>query len=288
MLYHQNTLKENKLIMGFMHKDEYEDFIIHQNATVISAEEISEIKQNLSPLIGAQFNVLSIPKEILKAFEPSQIGTIVGSLMDACIPQLSILTDSDMFNSVGLTKNEGILGDREGYPDYIHTSGKRLELKLLFVDNPNIEMKKPPTPREPSARLTQKVTFKNVIPEKDMLLVISYALKERTDNPNLFSPTIINLDIFPVYDCILARDRRMYNSHGGWFGYFETPTILSNQGKQKMAANIEIDYSSYGRKENEGKDLNEDTNFGKLKRIPYPPLQYYLKMSSSSFDNSKD
>ena len=68
MLYHQNTLKENKLIMGFMHKDEYEDFIIHQNATVISAEEISEMKQNLSPLIGAQFNVLSIPKEILKAF----------------------------------------------------------------------------------------------------------------------------------------------------------------------------------------------------------------------------
>ena len=49
MLYHQNTLKENKLIMGFMHKDEYEDFIIHQNATVISAEEISEMKQNLSP-----------------------------------------------------------------------------------------------------------------------------------------------------------------------------------------------------------------------------------------------
>ena len=40
--------------------------------------------------------------------------------------------------------------------------------------------------------------------------------------------------------------------------------------------------------QNEGKDLNEDTNFGKLKRIPYPPLQYYLKMSSSSFDNSKD
>ena len=58
--------------MGFMHKDEYEDFIIHQNATVISAEEISEMKQNLSPLIGAQFNVLSIPKEILKAFEPNR------------------------------------------------------------------------------------------------------------------------------------------------------------------------------------------------------------------------
>ncbi|WP_288175448.1 hypothetical protein [Sporofaciens musculi] len=38
-----------------------------------------------------------------------------------------------------------------------------------------------------------------------------------------------------------------------------------------------VDYSSYGRKENEGKDLNEDTNFGKLKRIPYGPLQEYIK-----------
>lgn len=274
--------------MGFMHKDNYENYIKQLNANVISEEEIINMRQSLSPLIGAQFNVLSIPKEILKAFEPSQIGTIVGSLMDACIPKLSILTDSDTFNSVGLTKNEGILGDREGYPDYLHISGKRLELKLLFVDNPNIEMKKPPTPREPSARLTQKVTFKNVIPDKDMLLVISYALKERIDNPNLFSPTIIGLDIFPVYECILARDRRMYKSNGGWFGHFETPTILSKQGRHKLEANIEIDYTSYGRKENEGKDLNEDTNFGKLKRIPYPPLQSYLNIANTSFDSNDE
>lgn len=270
--------------MGFMHKEQYEDYIKQHKASVIAQEEIDNMKTILAPLIGVQFNVLSIPKEILKAFEPSQIGTIVGSLMDACIPQLSILTDSDTFNSVGLTKNEGILGEREGYPDYIHSSGKRLELKLLFVDNPNIEMKKPPTPREPSARLTQKVTFKNVIPDKDMLLVIAYALKERNDNPNIYSPTIIDLNIFSVYDCILARDRRMYDCKGGWFGLFETPTILSNQGKRKIAANVEIDYSSYGRKENEEKDLNEDTNFGKLKRIPYPPLQYYISMTNKLFD----
>ena len=38
--------------MGFMHKDEYEDYIIQQNANVISEEEITEMKQNLSPLIG--------------------------------------------------------------------------------------------------------------------------------------------------------------------------------------------------------------------------------------------
>lgn len=267
---------------GFMTKEAYEKYVADHCETVISQEEINDIKESLKPLIGAQFNVLSIPEEILKAFEPSQVGTIIGSLMDACIPQLSKLTESNEFDSVGLSKNEGILGEREGYPDYIHKSGKRLELKLLFVDNPNIDMKKPPTPREPSARLTQKVTFKNVLPDKDMLLVIAYALKERPDRPKIYSPTIIDFEIFSVYECILARDRRMYDCDGGWFGNFETPTILSKIGKEKAQNNIPIDYSSYGRKENEGKDLNEDTNFGKLKRIPYKPLHDYI--SPEHFD----
>lgn len=262
--------------MGFMTREEYERYVTENIVNVIGAEAIKDIKTALQPLIGAQFNILSIPKEILLAFEPSQIGTIIGSLMDACIPQLSKITDSNTFDNVGLRKNEGILGDREGYPDYLHTSGKRLELKLLFVDNPNIEMKKPPTPREPSARLTQKVTFKNVQADKDLLLVIAYALMESSTKPGFFSPTIIDFELFPVYECILARDRRMYGSNGGWFGRFETPTILSNQGKRKKAAGNEIDYSSYGRKEDEGKDLNEDTNFGKLKRIPYEPLHKYI------------
>ena len=262
--------------MGFMTKDEYERYVTENTVNVISEEDISSIKSSLQPLIGAQFNVLSIPKEILKAFEPSQIGTIIGSLMDACIPQLSKITESNTFDNVGLRKNEGILGDREGYPDYLHSSEKRLELKLLFVDNPNIEMKKPPTPREPSARLTQKVTFKNVQADKDLLLVIAYALMESNSKPGFFSPTIIDFELFPVYECILARDRRMYDSNGGWFGRFETPTILSNKGKQKKRTGTDIDYSSYGRKEDEVKDLNEDTNFVKLKRIPYEPLHQYI------------
>lgn len=262
--------------MGFMTREKYERYVTENIVSVIGAEAIDNIKTALQPLIGAQFNILSIPEEILLAFEPSQIGTIIGSLMDACIPQLSKITESNTFDNVGLRKNEGILGDREGYPDYLHTSGKRLELKLLFVDNPNIEMKKPPTPREPSARLTQKVTFKNVQADKDLLLVIAYALMESNTKPGFFSPTIIDFELFPVYECILARDRRMYDSNGGWFGRFETPTILSNQGKRKKAAGIEIDYSSYGRKEDEGKDLNEDTNFGKLRRIPYEPLHKYI------------
>ena len=246
----------------------------------VTSAQIDSFSRSLQPLIGAQFNILSIPKEILTAFEPSQIGAIIGALMDACIPQLSKITDSDTFNTVGLRKNSGILGDREGYPDYIHTSGLRAELKLLFVDNPNIEMKKPPTPREPSARLTQKVTFKNVKPDKDILLVIAYALMENKSRPGFYSPSIIDFRAFPVYECILARDRRMYSCHGGWFGNFETPTILSKQGNLKLARGQAIDYSAYGRKENEGKDLNEDTNFGKIKRIPYPPLQDYIKPSN--------
>ncbi len=262
--------------MGFMTKDEYEKYVSEHVVSVISEEDIVGIKTALQPLIGAQFNILSIPKEILLAFEPSQIGTIIGSLMDACIPQLSKITESNAFDNVGLRKNDGILGDREGYPDYLHNSGKRLELKLLFVDNPNIEMKKPPTPREPSARLTQKVTFKNVQADKDLLLVIAYALIESNTKPGFFSPTIIDFELFPVYECILARDRRMYDSNGGWFGHFETPTILSNQGKRKKANGLDIDYSSYGRKEDECKDLNEDTNFGKLKRIPYEALHHYI------------
>ena len=124
--------------------------------------------------------------------------------------------------------------------------------------------------------MTQKVTFKNVQPDKDLLLVIAYALMEDKNKPGFYSPTIIDLNVFPVYECILARDRRMYNSNGGWFGHFETPTIVSKAGREKLQRGIPIDNSSYGRKESEGKDLNEDTNFGKLQRIPYIPLKKYI------------
>jgi hypothetical protein len=95
--------------------------------------------------------ILSIPVASLAGFEPSQIGTICGTLMDACLPFLEEIP------RVGLHKHGGILGDREGYPDYKHESGYRLELKLLYVDNMSLKMKRPPTRREASARLTQKV-----------------------------------------------------------------------------------------------------------------------------------
>lgn len=235
----------------------------------ISEQELSELRSSLKPLIGQRFRSLSLPLAAVKAFEPSQIGTIVGSLMDALIPNLSI-------KGLGLEKHEGILGDREGYPDYKHVSGKRLELKLLYVDNPDLKMKKPPTPREPSARLTQKVTVKNVEPDIDALLLIAYRMEVDNIDDEVVVPRIIDLEVFSMIELVEARDQRMVDGGGRWFGYYETPTVLSKIGKAKRQAGIALDASSYGRKESEEKDFNEDTNFGKLKRIPHPKLQSFL------------
>lgn len=237
----------------------------------ISQEELARLRDMLYPLIGTQFSSLTLPKMALQAFEPSQIGTIVGSLMDALIPHLTDIP------KVGLHKHAGILGEREGYPDYQHESGMRAELKLLYVDNPDLEMKRPPTHREPSARLTQKVTVKNVIPETDTLLLIAYQLKPLVGNELTVTPTIIDLEVFPVIELIEARDHRLTNAGGRWFGHYETPCVLSRKGKNKLAEGAALDVSSYGRKESEGKDFNEDTNFGKLKRIPHPELQAFLR-----------
>ncbi|MBD0385412.1 MAG: hypothetical protein ICV54_02490 [Nostoc sp. C3-bin3] len=56
----------------------------------ISSDDLAELKEQLKPLIGQRFRSLSLPIVAIAAFEPSQIGTIVGSLMDALIPHLNI------------------------------------------------------------------------------------------------------------------------------------------------------------------------------------------------------
>lgn len=239
--------------------------------TGLSRQRLAALKQELLPLIGTQFDTLMLPSAVLSAFEPSQIGTIVGSLMDALIPHL------DNIPQVGLSKHAGLLGEREGYPDYIHASGLRVELKLLYVDNPNLTMKRPPTRREPSARLTQKVTVKNVIPDRDALLIIAYQLNPHWNNPGAVTPTIVDLDVFSVIELVRARDDRLTNAGGRWFGNYETPCVLSRIGKEKYRRNLPLSINSYGRKESEGKDYNEDTNFGKLKRIPHADLQLFLR-----------
>ena len=84
--------------------------------------------------------------------------------------------------------------------------GLRVELKLLYIDNPDLEMKRPPTRREPSARLTQKVTVKNVNPATDAMLLIAYRLEPQPENPLLVSPAIFDFEVFPMIELVEARD----------------------------------------------------------------------------------
>ncbi|HEY1996439.1 hypothetical protein [Paraburkholderia sp.] len=227
--------------------------------------------QQLTPLVGQEVHNLRIPVEIAAHIEPSQIGTIVGTLTDALLPSIAERVQ------VGLSKGPGVQGDREGYPDFIHTSGYRLELKGLFKDNPNVKLKKPPTRREPSARLTRQVTVNNVDRERDALLLLVYQLQPTRDDETMLSPVIVAVGIFPVHECIQARDERLTSRGGRWFGDYQTPVVLSKAGKRKLASGQPVDIAAYGLKGSEGKDFNEDTNFGKLNRIPYKPLQDFLK-----------
>jgi hypothetical protein len=251
---------------------------------LVSAEGLSALRVRLAPLNGIQLPILRLPKPVLGAFEPSQIGTIVGTLMDACLPEISLLLpEAKNIHNLGLIKAEGILGEREGYPDYTHELGHRMELKLLYVDPFGVDMKSPPTPREPSARLTQKVTLKNVLPEKDVLMLVAYRLASCDDDNSLYAPTIIDIGLFPMIDVIAARDHRLAEAGGVWFGNYETPCIPSKIGSRKISQGITPDSSTYGRKESEGMDFNEDTNFGKLKRIPHRPLQEFLMKHGATY-----
>lgn len=256
------------------------------NPDELSTEACEELRNLVRPMIGVHIDILQLPTVILKAFEPSQIGTIVGTLMDACIPQLPVIwPDNELLKGLGLEKHEGILGEREGYPDFKHSSGRRLELKLVYVDPVGVEMKKPPTPREPSARLTQKVTVRNVDASTDALLVLAYQLRPGKTRVDVWSPTIIDLAVFPMIECIRARDHRLSEAGGIWFGDFQTPTVPSKEGRRKEEAGLKLDKSRYGRKESEKMDYNEDTNFGKLKRIPYEPLQRFLKCVGADYSS---
>jgi len=233
---------------------------------------LKAVRASLAPLIGVQLDILRLPRQALQGFEPSQVGTIIGTLVDACVPALDKLYPN--LAGVGLRKSPGVTGDRECYPDFLHESGGRLELKMLYVDPVDVVMKSPPTPREPSARISQKVTVKNVVPETDLLFILVYQLQPNPNEPDVFSPVFTDFGLFSMIECIKARDKRLIESGGVWFGDFETPAILSTKGRNKNGNNLVIEY---GRKESEGKDYNEDTNFGKLKRIPLMQLQEFLK-----------
>lgn len=248
-------------------------------------ERVELVRASVRALVGVQLELLRIPEEVLIGFEPSQIGSTVGGLMDACIPQLEqLIPDVDSMRELGLSKAPGLLKDREGYPDYEHFSGMRVELKLLYSDpQAHHLMKQVSTRREPSARLNEGVTVNNVIPEDDLMMVVVYRLEPLKADPKLYAPTIIDVGLFPVIECVRARDSRLTSSGGRWFGDYIVPVVLSKRGKRKLEASEELDFSFYGYKESEGRDFNVDTNFGKLKRIPLKELQEFLKIHGASY-----
>ncbi|NCA75645.1 MAG: hypothetical protein EOM90_04870 [Alphaproteobacteria bacterium] len=228
-------------------------------------EELDRLRSELKPLIGLRIDWLSLPDIALKGFEPSQIAVIVNTLLDAILPQIELLAacdeDFELLKNIGLNKAPGILGERESYPDYIHVSGKRIELKGLYVDNPALALKRPPTKREHSARLKENVTMDVIQPEKDVLLIAAVRLEKIG---NACSPVIVDIGVFPMVECIKARDERLYASGGKWFN--NVPKVISNKGFDKLSNGFPLVDSDY----------EKDTNFGKLRRIPYAPLQEYL------------
>jgi hypothetical protein len=236
----------------------------------ITDEQLAELKSDLSALVGLKVDWLSIPLAAIYGFEPSQLAVMVNTLMDGALPQVTLLDPDDpataeRLKQLGLTKAPRDIGEREGYPDYVHVSGRRVELKGLFVDNPALEIKRTKTAREPSARLKENVTLDVVDPSADALLVAAAQLQEFGDRAY---PVIVDIGVFSMVDCVIARDRRLALSPGKWFG--KVPKVLTNAARKVVSDEselVDLPESSF----------ETDTNFGKLNRIPHPPLVAFLQ-----------
>lgn len=56
--------------MAFMTKEEYEQYVEQHIVNPVTPTQIAALRRSLEPLIGAQFNILSIPEEILPRSNP--------------------------------------------------------------------------------------------------------------------------------------------------------------------------------------------------------------------------
>ncbi len=233
----------------------------------ITPLELESLRQVFQPLVGIRITWLSIPNRALHGFEPSQLAVIVNTLLDGILPQIEHLaTDEEnakRLRGIGLSKSPGTIGQRESYPDYVHASGKRVELKGLFVDNPALLMKRPPTAREPSARIKENITMDVIQPANDALLLAAVQLN--ADKSGACSPYIIDIGVFSMVQCVRARDERLAQSGGLWIG--KVPKVIKKASDHKTRTGQPLSES----------DFEKDTNFGKLKRIPYPPLQDFMR-----------
>ena len=233
----------------------------------ITEGDLQALREAFIPLIGLRITWLSIPSGALAGFEPSQIAVIVNTLLDGILPQIQLLAldeeNAAKLAGVGLSKAPGIIGQRETYPDYVHLSGRRVELKGLFVDNPDLSLKRPPTDREPSARIKENVTMNIIDPANDALLVAAVQLRPYQGND--CSPYVTDIGVFSMVECIRARDDSLAARGGKWIA--GVPKVVKKSSIVK----------SLDRKRLLNSDYEKDTNFGKLKRIPYPPLQDFMR-----------
>lgn len=235
--------------------------------TDITELDLQQLNKAFAPLIRLRITWLSIPDRALAGFEPSQIAVIVNTLLDGILPQIQLLAldqeNAAKLAGVGLSKAPGVIGQREAYPDYVHVSGRRVELKGLFVDNPDLAFKRPPTDREPSARIKENVTMDIIDPANDALLVAAVQL--RPDQEGLCSPYVIDIGVFSMVECLRARDASLAERGGKWIG--GVPKVVKKSSMAKFKAGKQLQDSDY----------EKDTNFGKLKRIPYPPLRNFMQ-----------
>lgn len=233
----------------------------------ITQAELDHLKAAFQPLIGLKLSWLAIPDKALGGFEPSQLAVIVNTLLDGLLPQIELLalddTNKQKLVGIGLSKAPGVIGQRETYPDYVHVSGKRVELKGLFVDNPQLKLKRPPTAREPSARLKENVTMEVINPETDALLMAAAQIK--CDEDGSCSPYIVDIEVFSMVECVRARDGRLMSKGGRWHNGI--PQVVKKGSTKKYSA---------GKRLSEG-DYEKDTNFGKMARIPYAPLEAFMR-----------
>jgi hypothetical protein len=68
-----------------------------------------------------------------------------------------------------------------------------------------------------------------------------------------------------MVECIRARDARLAQSGGRWIG--GVPKVVKKTSMRKFTAGRALSDA----------DFERDTNFGKLKRISYPPLQEFMR-----------
>ena len=72
-------------------------------------------------------------------------------------------------------------------------------------------------------------------------------------------------DSAAMVECVRARDRSLQERGGRWIGGVPKVVKKTSMGKFKAGKGLQ------------NSDFEKDTNFGKLKRVPYAPLQEFMR-----------